>query len=166
MWNAFAQIRYISIIAVITSFAGSLFMFGLSAKKAVVAVLDYIEGNRPEFVPEHITDENLVMGRFIIVLDTFLLAIILLYFGYAMYSILIKKDKEITDSDIPSWLLPSGLGDLKETLAQALIILLFILTVQTIWLNLDHLTLELLVLPASIVLLAGALRIVGFKEKK
>ncbi len=166
MWNAFVRIRYISIIAVITSFVGSLFMFGLSAKKAVIAMLDYIEGNRPGFVPEHITSENLVMGRFIIVLDTFLLAIILLYFGYAMYSILIHKDKEVSDSDIPIWLLPSGLGDLKETLAQALIILLFILTVQTIWLNLDHLTVELLVLPASIVLLAGALRIVGFKEKK
>lgn len=165
MWNAFVRIRYISIIAVITSFAGSLFMFGLSAKKATVAVLDYIDGNRPEFIPDHINDENLVMGRFIIVLDTFLLAIILMYFGYAMYSLLIHKNKKIENSDIPNWLLPSGLGDLKETLAQALIILLFILTVQIIWLNLNNLSWELLILPLSILLLAGALRLVGFKKK-
>ena len=167
MWNLLIRIRYVSIIAVLSSFVGSFFMFCIGAKKTFMAIWDYFNGIRPDSVPAHLTAEDLVVGRLIIVLDTFLLAIILMYFGYAIYGLFIikDKDKEVEKSDFPAWLLPSGVGELKETLAQVLIVLLFILAVRVIWLGLDKLTWEMLVVPASIVLLAVALKIVGFKEK-
>ena len=140
-------------------------MFCLGAKKTFVALWDYFNGIRPEYIPDHMVAEDLVVGRLIIVLDTFLLAIILMYFGYAIYALFIIKDKEVEKSDFPGWLLPTGVGDLKETLAQVIIVLMFILALRVIWLGLDKLVWEMLVVPASIVLLAAALRIVGFKEK-
>jgi len=164
MWNLLLRVRYISLIAVITAFVGSFFMFCIGAKKTFVAIWDYFNGIRPDFVPDHMVAEDIVVGRLIIVLDSFLLAIILLYFGYAIYALFIIKDKEVEKSDFPAWLLPSGVGDLKETLAQVLIVLLFILAVRVLWLGLDKLTWEMLIVPASIVLLAAALKIVGFKK--
>jgi uncharacterized membrane protein YqhA len=164
MWNLLLRVRYISLIAVITAFVGSFFMFCIGAKKTFVAIWDYFKDIRPDFVPDHMVAEDIVVGRLIIVLDSFLLAIILLYFGYAIYALFIIKDKEVEKSDFPAWLLPSGVGDLKETLAQVLIVLLFILAVRVLWLGLDKLTWEMLIVPASIVLLAAALKIVGFKK--
>jgi membrane-anchored protein YejM (alkaline phosphatase superfamily) len=45
------------------------------------------------------------------------------------------------------------------------LLLLFVLFVNLIWLHLDNLTWELLILPASIALLALGLRLAEFTEK-
>ena len=165
MWNLLIRIRYVSIIGVLSAFVGSFFMFCIGAKKTFVAIWDYFNGIRPDLAPDHMVAEDIAVGRLIIVLDTFLLAIILMYFGFAIYGLFIIKDKEVEKPDFPAWLLPSGVGELKETLAQVIIVLMFILALRVIWLGLDKLTWEMLIVPASIVLLAVALKIVGFKEK-
>ena len=63
---------------------------------------------------------------------------------------------------MPRWMVPRNIGQLKETLAHVLIIILFVLFVRMVWFHLDDLSWELLVLPASIALLAVSLKLVDF----
>ena len=156
--------RHVSIIAIISSFLGAFLMFYVGAYKTLTAIWDYFGGIRPDDLPAHINAEELAIGRMILTLDSFLVALILMYFGYAIYALFIANAGEAEKTDIPRWLIPSGIGELKEVLAQVLIIILFMLTLQVIWLSLDNLTWELLVIPVSILLLAVALRVVGFRE--
>ena len=67
-------------------------------------------------------------------------------------------------SDLPSWLIPQSFGELKETLSHALFVMLLLLTIKVIWLSVGNLTWVLLVLPASVALLAIGIRVVGFSE--
>jgi len=159
------RIRYITLIAVVSAFLGSFFMFYIGAKKTFVTISDYFNGIRPDFAPDQMLAEEIVVGSLIMGLDIFLVAIVLMYFGYAIYALFIITDKEVEKSDYPGWLRPSGIGDLKETLAQVLIVILFVLAVDVIWLGIDQLTWNMLVIPASIALLAVALKLVEFKGK-
>jgi len=164
MWKLLLGIRHVSIIGVISSFVGSFLMFYVGAYKTFIGVWDYFGGIRPDLAPAHMTAEDIAIGRMILALDSFLVALILMYFGYAIYALFIANAGEAEKTDIPRWLIPSGIGELKEVLAQVLIVILFVLAVRVLWLSLDNLTWELLVVPITIVLLALALRIVGFKE--
>lgn len=165
MWKLLLRLRYITIIAVVSAFVSSFFMFYIGAKKTFVTIRDYFNGIRPDSAPDHMLAEDIVVGSLIMGLDSFLVAIILMYFGYAIYALFIITDEEAEKSDSPGWLRPSGVGDLKETLAQVLIVILFILAVDVIWLNLHQLTWNMIVIPASIALLAVALKLVEFKGK-
>lgn len=165
MWKLLLRIRYITLIAVVSTFVGAFVMLFIGAKITFFTIWDYFNGIRPDFVPDHMLAEEIVVGELIMGLDSFLVAIILMYFGYAIYALFIITDEEVEKSDFPRWLIPSGVGDLKETLAQVLIIILFILAVGVIWNGLDQLTWNMLVIPASIALLAVALKLVEFKGK-
>jgi len=150
---------------VVSAFVGAVAMFSISAKITFSSLWDYFNGIRPDFFPDHMLAEEIVVAELIMSLDSLLVAVVLLYFGYAIYALFIITDEEVEKSDLPRWLLPSGVGDLKKTLAQVLIIILFILTVRVLWTGIDQLTWNMLVVPASIVLLALALKLVEFEEK-
>lgn len=163
IYRLFAPLKYFSLVATICSFAGALLMFYIGAVKTAKAIANYLAGVRPADAAPHLSLEDLAISGVIESLDTFLLALVLIYFGFAIFFLyVVKKDEQVTEN-IPAWLIPSSIGDLKETLAQVIVVILFVLFVRVIWESLDHLSWELLILPASILLLALSLKVLGLK---
>ena len=106
-------------------------------------------------------------------LDRFLIAIVLLYFAYGVYSLFIHPEEPEENLAIPAWLRVKQIGQLKQVVAEVIIVILFVLflriALQTYrdpgihltWLELAALAL----LPVSTVLLALALRLVELHPK-
>ena len=106
-------------------------------------------------------------------LDRFLMAIVLLYFAYGIYILFVRPGRAAEDLGVPQWLRVEGIGQLKQTLAEVIIVVLFVLflrvAVETfVALGPDmswRAILKLLTLPISIVLLAGALKLAELHPK-
>jgi len=160
------RVRYLASIAVIFSFLSSMMVFYVGAKKTIFAIIGYFQGVRPDLAPEHMKAENIVIIQVIDSIDSFLLALVLLYFGYGIYALFLHQPDAKVIHSLPKWLVVKNLGQLKETLGQVIIIILLVLFLQIIWLNLLDLTWQVLVLPIAIALLALAMRLVGFREKE
>jgi uncharacterized membrane protein YqhA len=123
----------------------------------------FLTGTLPEWAPAHSTPEDTATILIISSLDAFLIAVALLYFGYGIYALVIDPE-EPAKSKAPSWLVPKGIKDLKETLAHVIIIILFVLFVDQLWMHLYDMTWEILVIPTSIALLALAVKLLDLKE--
>lgn len=106
-------------------------------------------------------------------LDRFLIAIVLLYFAFGVYSLFIHPEKPEEELALPKWLQVKQIGQLKQVVAEVIIIILFVLflrvALQTFqdpnqpltWLALAKLT----ILPVCTLLLALALRLVELHPK-
>lgn len=168
------NLRHTVIVAVISSFIGSFLMLYIGAKKIFTAVWGYFGNLQDTIAPAgktseeiaHLSMEDLAVGNVIESLDAFLLALVLLYFGFGVYSLCIMKEGEAAERGTPKWLIPKSIGHLKETLTHVIIVVLFVLFVRLVWLHFDNLTWELLILPASIALLALGLKFTELAEKK
>lgn len=163
LFRMLAKLRYVSAIAVVCSFAGSALMFVIGGLKVFKAAQYFVTGRQPSWVPEHSLPGDTATILILASLDSFLIALALLYFGYGTYALVIDPEGSVRGK-APKWLVPKGIKDLKETLAQVIVIVLFVLYLDQIWTHQYEMTWELLVLPASIALLALALKLMDFKE--
>lgn len=159
------HIRYISIVAVLSSFLGSIMMFYIGAQKTLTAIIAYFYKTPATLVGTHLKPEDIVTIGIIESLDAFLLALVLLFFGYAIYILTFGDIKHKLREKIPGWLIPRDLIHLKETLTHVIIIILFVLFVRLVWQHLRHLDWKLMILPLSITLLAIAVRVMSTKEE-
>ncbi len=159
-----SKLRYVSIIAVISSFLASAIMFYIGGTKVYKAGYYILTGTQPQWAPVQSVPGDTATILILASLDSFLIALALLYFGYGIYALVIDPESPAT-SKTPAWLVPKGIKDLKETLAQVIIIVLFVLFLDELWIRLDDLTWEILVLPASIALLALAVKLLNLTAK-
>lgn len=60
-------------------------------------------------------------------LDRFLIAIVLLYFAYGVYSLFIHPETAAVDLALPAWLRVRQVGQLKQVVAEIIIVILFVL---------------------------------------
>lgn len=164
LFRILARLRYVSVVAVISSFVGSAFMFAIGAVKVAKGGYYFLTGTLPEWSPAHLTPGDTATILIIASLDSFLIALALLYFAYGMHALVIDPEGQ-RKSNAPAWLVPKSIKDLKETLAHVIIIILFVLFVDQVWLHLYDLSWEILVIPASIALLALAVKLMDLKEK-
>ncbi len=162
LFRILAKLRYVSAIAVVCSFVGSALMFVIGGVKVFKAATYFLTGKQPAWVPEHSLPGDTATILILASLDSFLIALALLYFGYGTYSLVIDPEGP-AKSNAPKWLVPKGIKDLKETLAQVIVIVLIVLFLDQVWTHQYEMTWELLVLPASIALLALALKLMDFK---
>jgi uncharacterized membrane protein YqhA len=86
-----------------------------------------------------------------------LVGLVLLYFGYGIYALVFLEEGEAQKRGVPSWLIPKSIGQMKETLAHVIIVILFVLFARVAFENLNNLKWEILILPASTALLGLAL---------
>jgi uncharacterized membrane protein YqhA len=163
-FSLLSKLRYVAVIAVVSSFFASAIMFFIGAMKVFKGAYYLFTGTQPQWAPAHYTPADLATILIVASLDSFLIALALLYFGYGIYALVIDPESP-SKSKAPSWLVPKGIRDLKETLARVIIVILFVLFLDQLWMHLYDLTWEILVLPASIALLALALKLMGLKEK-
>ncbi|MGE0658026.1 MAG: YqhA family protein [Reyranellaceae bacterium] len=161
--------RFFAILAVFGSLAGALLMF-------LLGLFNVYEAFHEMFEP--IADSEAPFGtdaviRIIEGLDRFLIAIVLIYFSYGVYSLFIHPEESEEALALPVWLRVHQIGQLKQVVAEVIIVILFVLflrvalqSFQNPQTMLDWLQIaKFLVLPFSIVMLALALRFVELHPK-
>lgn len=158
------RLRYISVFAIVSSFIASLMVFLVGLKKVLFAVWWYLSGIQLSAEYAHLEPEDVLIGNIIESLDASLVGLVLLYFGYGIYSLVFLREGEAQERGVPSWLIPKSIGQMKETLAHVIIVVLFVLFARLVWENLTSMTWEMLILPASTAFLALALWLSGFTK--
>jgi len=165
--------RYMTLAAVIGSLGGSLLMFCLGLINIGDAFMvafrsppEQTEGG-PEIV-ESLSVISVIEG-----LDRFLIAIVLLYFSYGVYSLFIRPEQRERELSLPEWLRVKQIGQLKQVVAEVIIVILFVLFLRVAlqvfqdpdvtlsWLQMGG----ILLLPLCTLLLGLSLRLVQLHPK-
>lgn len=150
--------RLIILVGVIGLIAGSAVMFTLGiieTYNVVDLLVNHIIDHGRDF--EGISSE-LIVGAITIV-DDFLLAIVLLIFGLAIYDLFVSRidPEERTDASRPDWLVFTSLEDVKNTLGKVVVMIMAITFLKYV-VNLSYKEpLDLIYLAASIALVSLAL---------
>lgn len=147
-------VRYLNFIAVVSLLVGAAVMLVLGAYDVYEALHAIIAPVRPE------ANESMV---FIVEsLDNFILSFILLYFAYSVYFLFLapEEDPAINKKiSIPKWLRVQSLGEMKKTLLQVIVVALSLFWLRIVIIQTNEFQWTDLVLPASILAIAGAVRI-------
>lgn len=167
----FGATRLFTLSAVLASLAAALLMFYLGLQSTIEAFAQQffppVQG--ADALPP---DESTVISL-MVALDRFLLGLVLLFFGYGVYGLFVRPHFSSRDLGLPEWLHVDQIGQLKQTLAEVIIVVLFVLFLRIALQTFHGDGLELspvgiarfLVLPVAILLLAGALRLVALHPK-
>ena len=161
--------RFFTVLAVIGSLAGSLLMFFLGLYNIFEAFWPGLTVHAEE--PGQFGTSAVI--SVIEGLDRFLIGIVLLYFAYGVYSLFIHPEESERRLAIPEWLQVKQIGQLKQVVAEVIIVVLFVLFLRATLQafsnpNVALTALEiasLALLPVSTVLLALALRLVELHPK-
>jgi uncharacterized membrane protein YqhA len=116
--------RFLTLPAVVGSLLGSILMFyqGLyNIYEAYALVWTGAQADVP--VPQGTASVISVIES----LDRFLIAIVLLYFAYGVYSLFIHPEEEETELALPAWLRVGQIGQLKQVVAEVIIVVLLVL---------------------------------------
>ena len=160
------SIRYISWVAIVCSITGSLLMFYVGALKTYKAVATIFFGRIPHESLSQLKPANVTTAYLIKSLDAFLIAFVLMIFAFGVYSLFISKHSDIDETGALKWIRIPSLAHLKNTLAEVIIVILFVNFLEIALLNLKSLTWELFVLPGSILLLALSLKFLDLRDKR
>ncbi len=161
-----------TLAAIFASWFGALLMFalGLADTYRAFETAAFPAGGDVGALPRGEATVVYLIGA----LDRFLIGVVLLYFGYGLYGLFIRPNRAPSELGLPDWLHVDRIGELKQTVAEVIIVILFVLflrvALQTFHAEGVETSLEsigrFLVLPVSIVLLAGALRLAELHPKR
>lgn len=142
-------IRTIIALAALGMMGGALVLLGEAGANVVSAA-------RAMLAHDHATSAiSLVMKT----IDECLFAIILMLLGTKVLASFVVSESVFESGSLPAWIRPSEIGELKSTFCQAILVFLivdFATDIATVDGKLDP---GYLVLPASILLIAGALKL-------
>ncbi len=163
--------RLLTLLSVVGSLAGALLMFVLGVMRIVDAYRAWIPSiDRRE---THVSSDAAAIISVIEALDRFLIAIVLLYFAYGVYALFIRRRPEPKTIPLTQRLRIESIGQLKQVVAEVILVVLFVLFLRVslqiyadpdaalTWAQIATVGL----LPLSIVLLAGALRLLELHPK-
>lgn len=163
--------RFFTLVAVLASLGGALLMFYIGAENTLAAFSQQLgaEPSSLEGLPE---DEATVISL-MVALDNFLIGVVLLFFAYGVYGLFVRPDFNSRDLGLPEWMHVEQIGQLKQTIAEVIIVVLFVLflriALQTFQSGAEPPSLLrigwFLMLPFSILMLAGGLRLVELHPK-
>jgi uncharacterized membrane protein YqhA len=162
--------RFLTIAAVLGSLGGSLLMFFLGLVNIFEAFRYgmHVALNTDMTIPP----EAAAVISVIEALDRFLIAIVLLYFAYGVYSLFVREQQE-PELSIPQWLRVQHIGQLKQVVAEVIIVVLFVLFLRVALRAFQDPDLSLtwvqvaafLLLPVATALLSLSLRLVALHPK-
>lgn len=116
--------RFLTIPAVIGSLCGSVLMFAQGARNIYDA---YVNSWRASYAAGSTSKSTASVISVIESLDRFLIAIVLLYFAYGVYSLFIHPEEHETELALPAWLRVGQIGQLKQVVAEVIIVVLLVL---------------------------------------
>lgn len=160
--------RLVTLVAVISSFAGALLMFWLGLVNTGKAFMTQFGDPGGSLPPGDLTVLQLIGA-----LDRFLIAIVLMFFGYGVYVLFVRPGATPPQLGLPQWLHVESIGQLKQILAEVIIIVLFVLFLRVAletyvagapdfdW----NEVLGFLALPVAIALLAAGLKMAQLHPK-
>jgi uncharacterized membrane protein YqhA len=153
--NSMSRLRYISLIAIISSGLGSILMFVIGAIKTGRAYLAYFSGG---VTHEPDVSANLAITYMIQAVDVFLIGLVLLIFSGGVYNLFIHRVSSNSET-IKSWIRISNISQLKRILAELVIVILFVKFLEGgLKIGLSDYSWEMIVLPLGILMLALALK--------
>lgn len=165
MKKTFYLFRYISWIAIICSLLGSLLLFIVGALKTFnafrVVLLNYIPKDKAHLHTADIATTYLIKS-----LDTFLIALVLFIFAHGVYTLFISNKKYDDKKTVLKWIKTPNIGHLKNVLAEVIVIILFVKFLEVVFVNIDNLKWEIIILPISIVLLALGLKFLSLNKEE
>jgi len=147
------SLRWVTLVAALGAALGAMLMFLEGCLKLTYAL---------EMVVQPSADtETLVIATVMQATDAFLFGLVLIVFAYAItfgFAFRLPSDLRIK---APLWMRVEGLGEIKITLIQVVLVYLVVDFVTDVVEIETRVTWEMLVKPAAIVLIAGALRLLG-----
>ncbi|MEE9361392.1 MAG: YqhA family protein [Cellulophaga sp.] len=165
MKKTFYLFRYISWIAIICSLLGSLLLFIVGALKTFnafrVVLFDYIPKDKAHLHKVDIATTYLIKS-----LDTFLIALVLFIFAHGVYTLFISNKKYEDKNSVLKWIRTPNIGHLKNVLAEVIVIILFVKFLEVVFVNIDNLKWEIVILPISIVFLALGLKLLSLNKEE
>lgn len=167
--------RFLTSIAIVGSLAGSILMFFLGLWDIVLAFSHGLP--KPIDKVMQGSPGALAVIKVIEGLDRFLIGMVLLYFAYGVYSLFLRPERALKQSKedlaLPSWLRIREIGQLKQVVAEVILVILFVLFLRValqvfqspeptmVWCQIA----TFLLLPLSILCLAISLRLVELHPK-
>ncbi|MFA4849922.1 MAG: YqhA family protein [Methanoregula sp.] len=165
MFAHFLRLRYISIIAVASLFAGAVLMFVIGLARTVDAYLLLVSGISVQ-LPEHLTENSLSSVALIQAVDSFLFALVLLIFSYGIYILFVHSFSTDELKQLPRWMQIVSISELKTTLIQVIIVILAVNVLEhVIIVGPQALKWETLIIPAAILCLAASLRLMHIPQE-
>jgi len=161
--------RLSTLLIVFASSLGAVLMIAIGLQETVMAAATLLGPTTSELPRGDVTAVHLVNA-----LDRFLMSVVLLFFAFGVYLLFVRPDHRPEDLGIPHWLQVAGIGQLKQTLAEVIIVILFVLFLRVAlesyiarepelsW----SAVLQLLILPVSIFLLSAALKLAELHPKR
>ena len=136
-------------------------MFLIGAVKTSMAYLAYFSGG----IGNHADlSAKLAITYMIQAIDVFLIGLVLMIFTGGIYNLFIRRP-ESDASGINSWVKVTSITQLKRILAELVIVILFVKTLEgALAIEPGDLRWENLVLPLGILMLALALKFMDFKK--
>lgn len=164
MNKLFNLFRFASLVAIVSSLLGSALMFIIGAKTTYYAYATYFFGYSPTGDLENLKSPHVATVYLIKSIDAFLIALVLFIFAYGVYWIFIAQDTEKSSTDpLKSIRIPS-IGHLKNILAEVIIVILFVLFLETELKNINNMTWEMLIIPIAILLLSLGLKFLDLRH--
>jgi uncharacterized membrane protein YqhA len=162
----FYPLRYICLIVVVSAFFGSALMLYIGVIETLLA-FEYAFSSEHyvelESGLEVVKAADLVTSYIIKAMDSFLIALVLMIFSYGVYLLFISSESD-SETRFFKWLHIPDISHLKNTLAEVIVVILFVKFLEIILLNLSNLAWEMLILPASILLLALSLKFLDLRQ--
>ena len=164
MNKLFYFFRYVSLVAIVSSLLGSALMFIIGAKTTYYAYATYFFGYSPTGDLENLKSSHVATVFLVKSIDAFLIGLVLFIFAYGVYWVFIAQDTKTGGTDPLKSIRITNIGHLKNILAEVIIIILFVLFLETELKNINNPTWEMLVIPISILLLSLGLKFLDLRH--
>ena len=153
MLHFILSLRWVTLVAALGSALGAMLMFFEGCLKLAHAV--------EMVVPPSADDATLVIATVMQATDAFLFGLVLIVFTYAITFGFAFRVPSSVRTKAPLWMRVEGLGEIKITLIEVVLVYLVVDFVTDVVEAETRFTWEMVAKPTAIVLIAGALRLLG-----
>jgi uncharacterized membrane protein YqhA len=147
------SLRFLALIAALGAALGALLMFWEGGIKLFGAVHSAFTADE--------TGEKSIIPSVMRATDALLFGIVLLIFAHAITFGFVFSLPVAMRGKLPPWMRIEGISELKQTLIEVVLVYLVVDFATNVAEEDTHLSWDLLGIPVSIFLIAGALRLVG-----
>ena len=157
MLKLILSLRFVALFTSLGAVVGALLMFWVGSVKLIGAMRLLTQG-----ADSVRSVTAAVMGA----TDAFLFGAVLIIFAFAIAFGLVLQTPVEHRHKLPAWIRVERVGELKRTLIEVILVYLVVDFATDLAAGEGHVTWETLVVPMSILLIAGALRVVSGDQPK